>query len=96
MSAHCATKGGIRGLTRQLALEGGPIGIRVIALCPGSMEMENKPWEPEGSERILQWIPLHRLGKPEDIARVAVFLASDDASYITGVDIVVDGGITAH
>jgi 3-oxoacyl-[acyl-carrier protein] reductase len=44
----------------------------------------------------LDWIPLHRLGKPEDVAKVALFLASDDASYITGVDIVVDGGITAH
>jgi meso-butanediol dehydrogenase/(S,S)-butanediol dehydrogenase/diacetyl reductase len=96
MSAHCATKGGIRGLTRQLALEGGPFGIRVIALCPGSLEMEGRPQDPEGRERILQWIPLHRLAKPDDIAKVALFLASDDASYITGVDIVVDGGITAH
>ena len=96
MSAHCATKNGIRGLTRQLALEGGPFGIRVIALCPGSMEMESILQDPERRERALQWVPLHRLAKPDDIANVALFLASDEASYITGVDIVVDGGIQAH
>ena len=93
MFAHCATKGGIRALTRELALQGGPLGIRVIAICPGVIEMEDMPRR-TGME--LDWIPIQRVGQPEDIARVALFLASDDASYITGTDIVVDGGITAH
>jgi len=97
MFPHNATKGGIRALTRELALHGGPLGIRVISICPGSIEMEDRPPQtPERRQATLDWIPLHRTGKPDDIAKVALFLASDDASYITGVDIIVDGGITAH
>lgn len=91
MFSHCTGKGGVRGMTRELALQGGPLGIRVIAICPGVIQVESVPHAGE-----LEWIPIGRLGGPEDIAKVAVFLASDDASYITGVDIIVDGGITAH
>jgi NAD(P)-dependent dehydrogenase (short-subunit alcohol dehydrogenase family) len=91
MFAHSAAKGGIRALTRELALQGGPLGIRVVSICPGVIEMEGLDRSAE-----IPWIPLKRTGKPEDIAKVALFLASDDASYITGTDIVVDGGITAH
>ena len=89
-SSHCATKAGIRGLTKQLAVEGGPIGIRANTICPGIIQ------DLENSEVFQRLVPLQRLGKPEDIAKVALFLASDDSSYITGADIVVDGGITAH
>ena len=89
-SSHCATKAGIRGLTKQLAVEGGPIGIRANTICPGIIQ------DLENSEVFQRLVPLQRLGKPEDIAKVALFLASDDASYITGADIIVDGGITAH
>jgi NAD(P)-dependent dehydrogenase (short-subunit alcohol dehydrogenase family) len=99
MVAHCTGKGGVRALTKQLALEGGQFGIRVVAICPGSIDIEDRkgqPRDPEHSDVILNWIPLHRMGTPEDIAKTALFLASDDASYITGTDIVVDGGITAH
>lgn len=91
MFAHCAAKGGISALTRELALQGASVGVRVINLCPGLIEMEGRSRAAE-----LELIPLHRIGKPEDVAKVAVFLASDDASYITGVDIVVDGGFTAQ
>jgi NAD(P)-dependent dehydrogenase (short-subunit alcohol dehydrogenase family) len=78
-------------MTRELALQGGPLGIRVVAICPGVIEVEGMNRAGE-----LGWIPLNRLGYADDIAKTALFLASDDASYITGVDIVVDGGITAH
>jgi NAD(P)-dependent dehydrogenase (short-subunit alcohol dehydrogenase family) len=91
MVAHCAMKGGVRALTRELALQGGPIGIRVVAICPGVIEIE-----PGTRAGELEWIPMHRVGVPDDIAKTALFLASDDASYITGTDIIVDGGITAH
>jgi len=91
MFAHCASKGGVRALTRELALQGAEFGIRVIAICPGVIEIE------KGSRKNeLEWIPLRRVGKPEDVAKTALFLASDDASYITGTDIIIDGGITAH
>jgi NAD(P)-dependent dehydrogenase (short-subunit alcohol dehydrogenase family) len=89
-SSHCATKAGIRGLTKQLALEGGRYGIRANTICPGLIQ------DVKVDENIRRLIPLQRVGAPEDIAKVALFLASDDAAYITGADIVVDGGITAH
>jgi len=91
MLSHCAGKGGVRSMTRELALQGGPLGIRAVAICPGVIEVEGMNRSGE-----LDWIPLNRLGYADDIAKTALFLASDDASYITGVDIVVDGGITAH
>ena len=69
-------------------------GRRVInmanTICPGIIQ------DLENSEVFQRFVPLQRFGKPEDIAKVALFLASDDASYITGADIVVDGGITAQ
>lgn len=91
MFSHCAGKGGVRAMTRELALQGGPLGIRVVAICPGVIQVGNMDRAGE-----LEWIPLNRLGNADDIAKTALFLVSDDASYITGVDIVVDGGITAH
>lgn len=91
MFAHCATKGGVRALTRELALQGGPLGIRVIAICPGVVEAEKGSRQSE-----VAWVPLGRTATPEDIAKLALFLASDESAYITGTDIVIDGGITAH
>ena len=96
--AHSATKGGIIGLTKQLAVEWAPYNIRVncispgLILSPGTADMlENR----ELKEAFLRRIPLKRPGQPEEIAAVALFLGSDEASYVNGANIVVDGGVTA-
>ncbi len=98
-SAYNSSKAGILGLTRTLAVELAPYGITVNAIAPGLVETEMlKQRIAEGSIKIdaaLKRIPLGRLGRPEEIARAAVFLASDDASYITGQVLVVDGGFLA-
>lgn len=87
------TKAALLHLTRSLAKELAP-GVRVNALCPGLVktDMARALWE-SGEEAISKMIPLHRLGEPEDIARAALFLASDASSWITGTCIVVDGGM---
>jgi len=98
-SAYNSSKAGILGLTRTLAVELAPYGITVNAIAPGLVETEMlRQRVAEGSIKIdaaLKRIPLGRLGRPEEIARAAVFLASDDASYITGQVLVVDGGFLA-
>jgi meso-butanediol dehydrogenase/(S,S)-butanediol dehydrogenase/diacetyl reductase len=98
-SAHAASKGGILGLTYQLAVEGGPFGIRVNAVSPSltrtpaTERLMSNPDSPFNLDKAR--IPLRRIGEPEDIARAVLFLASDDASYITGVNLPVDGGTAA-
>ncbi len=95
---YASAKAGIIGFTRQLALETGPLGIRVNAVAPGvtiSGERVAKRWEERSAEEkraMLEAIPLRRLGQPEEIASVILFLASDAASYITGAVIDVNGG----
>lgn len=94
--AYPASKFAVNGLTISLARELGPNGIRVNAVAPGITEtdmMKNVP--ASAIEPLAKTIPLRRLGKPEDIANAFVFLASDEASYITGVVLSVDGGIIA-
>jgi len=98
-SAYCASKGGIINLTRELALELGQYKINVNAIGPGVIEtdmtkalLEDKATE----EAILANIPLGRVGKPEDIANAALFLASDKSDYITGITLFVDGGWLTH
>ena len=93
-TAYDATKGGIEALTRAMALDLGPYGIRVNALMPGSIDTSNLPIE----QRILRGenVPLGRIGEPYDMTGAALFLASDDAAYITGDIIKVDGGMTAQ
>ncbi|RLG82069.1 MAG: beta-ketoacyl-ACP reductase [Thermoprotei archaeon] len=98
--AYAASKTGILGLTRVIALETAPYNITVNAIAPGFIETEMvKARIKEGKldkDRLIKRIPLGRMGTPEDIAHVAVFLASDYASYITGQVIIVDGGYLAQ
>ena len=93
-----ASKAGLVGLTRHLASQWGKYGIRVNAICPGFIMTPfiGKKWTTERLESLKQDIALCRLGDPKEIAQVALFLASDDASYITGTAIIADGGWTTH
>lgn len=95
-AAYQAAKGGVLSLTRALALELAP-RIRVVAILPGAIDT---PALRIGAnltvDNLIQDIPLQRLGKPEEIAATAAFLASDDAAFITGTGIVVDGGYTTR
>ena len=93
-TAYDASKGGIEALTRAMALDLGPYGIRVCALMPGSIDTEGM----DEAARLLRGenIPLGRPGEPDDMAGPALFLASDDARYITGDVIKVDGGMLSQ
>ena len=98
LTAYSATKGAVTALTRGLAVEYAPFNIRVNALCPGFVEtaLTRRALRIPGiREALLDSTPLRRFGEPEEIAKAAVFLASDDASYITGAEIAVDGGMGA-
>jgi len=92
---YAASKGGIQGLTRCLATEIGKRKITVNAVAPGFIETDmTEAVRNMGGDKIVDNVPLKRLGKPEDIANAVLFLASDEASYITGVTLTVDGGMT--
>lgn len=95
-AAYSASKFGLRGLTRSAAIDLGPLGIRVNAVLPGVIRtpMISHVLD-EHSERIASGLPLGRVGEPLDVAGAVTFLASDDAAWITGTDLVVDGGHTA-
>jgi NAD(P)-dependent dehydrogenase (short-subunit alcohol dehydrogenase family) len=94
--AHTTAKAGIIGMTRQLAMEGGRHGIRANSISPGVIETNQTREQlknPEWAGYMLGKTLLGRLGRPQEVARVALFLASDDSSYVTGTDIVIDGGM---
>lgn len=93
MVAYDATKGGIEAMTRSLALELAPYGIRVNALVPGLIATNPSHLEPAARRLRDETVPLGRGGRPQDLAGPAVFLASDDAEYVTGACLVVDGGV---
>jgi NAD(P)-dependent dehydrogenase (short-subunit alcohol dehydrogenase family) len=93
---YCVSKGGVKMLTRAVALELAPYNIRVNAIAPGMTDTaltEELLVIPELKSAVLHQIPLGRIGRPKDIAKVAVFLASDYASWVTGSTICVDGGM---
>lgn len=96
-SSYCASKGGLKMLTRNLSIELAPLNITINNIAPGAIETpinKNLLNDPVKLKSLLENIPLHRLGKPEDVASVAAFLASDESSYVTGTTFVVDGGLT--
>ena len=97
--AHTVTKGGVVALTKQLAAEGAPYGIRVNCVSPGMIETPATRGDLLADDhpmrRIASSIPLGRIGQPDEVARCARFLASDEASYVTGANLVIDGGWSA-
>ncbi|MFM9694978.1 SDR family NAD(P)-dependent oxidoreductase [Streptomyces europaeiscabiei] len=97
--AHTATKGGVVAMTRQLAAEGAAHGIRANCISPGMIRTPATEADLLAADHpmrdIGRHIPLGRVGTPEEIARCALFLASDEASYVTGANLVVDGGWSA-
>jgi NAD(P)-dependent dehydrogenase (short-subunit alcohol dehydrogenase family) len=102
-AAYCASKGAVLALTRQMALDYATSGIRVNCVCPGFVETEmmrvfiDSHSDPALVEdEIVGMHPIGRVGRPEEIAAAAVFLASDDASFITGESLAVDGGLLAQ
>jgi len=96
-SAYCASKGALRMLTRNLAVELGPLGIAINNIAPGAIETPINTkllHDPTKLSALLTHIPSGRLGQPEDVAGLAVFLASNEASYVTGSTFFVDGGLS--
>jgi NAD(P)-dependent dehydrogenase (short-subunit alcohol dehydrogenase family) len=96
--AYTASKGGVLAFTRELAVEYARSGIRANSLCPGPIDtplLAELLADPVRRQRRLVHVPMGRLGRPEEIARAALFLASDESSFMTGSALVVDGGITA-
>ena len=98
-SAYTTSKAGLSMLTKTLAQEAAPYNVRVLALAPGAVKttINQNVWDnPQGLNDLLEKIPLHRIGEPEEVARMAVVLVSDAASYVTGRTIFVDGGMTDY
>lgn len=98
-ASYCASKGGVRMLTRNLAIELGRFGITVNAIAPGAIETpinRNLLNAPGQLNALLKQIPMGRLGRPDDVAGVAAFLASAEADYVTGSTYFIDGGLTWH
>ena len=96
---YAASKGGVMLMMQSLAQEVAPLKIRVNAIAPGAIKtpINREAWEtPEAARALLRLIPYGRIGEPEDIARAAVWLASDEADYVTGTTIVVDGGMMLY
>lgn len=95
-AAYTAAKGGVVNLTRTLALEGAPHGVRVNAIGPGYIDTPLlKDLDPAMRQALISLHPVGRLGLPEEIANAALFLLSDEASFVTGAHLLVDGGFTA-
>ncbi|MGH2354734.1 MAG: SDR family NAD(P)-dependent oxidoreductase [Chloroflexota bacterium] len=102
-AAYCAAKAGVVGLTKSIAIDYAERGIRCNALLPGTVD---SPWigkilaqqaDPEAQRRLMEARqPIGRMGRPDEIARAALFLCSDDGAFVTGTGLVIDGGLTAR
>jgi meso-butanediol dehydrogenase / (S,S)-butanediol dehydrogenase / diacetyl reductase len=96
--AYSAAKAGVLSLTRSLAARYGPFGVRANAIAPGTLRTptweERRQKDPDVFERLVKWYPLGRVGEPEDVAGAVLFLASDEAAWISGAVLPVDGGLT--
>jgi NAD(P)-dependent dehydrogenase (short-subunit alcohol dehydrogenase family) len=97
-TAYTASKGAVLAMTREIAVEYARKGVRCNALCPGPIDtplLAELLSDPARRQRRFVHIPIGRLGRAEELAKAALFLASDDSSYMTGTSLIVDGGITA-
>ena len=95
LASYGASKAATISLTRTCGIELAPLGIRVNAILPGTIFSEMMPRDGEFTESTMAKIPMGRGGEPKEIGTVAAFLASEEASYVCGTTIVVDGGMTA-
>jgi NAD(P)-dependent dehydrogenase (short-subunit alcohol dehydrogenase family) len=102
-AAYCAAKAGVTGLTKAMALDHAHQNIRVNCICPSIVETElglasiaNAPDPEEERKRRVAGIPLGRMGKPEDVAEMAIYLASDESAWVTGAAMILDGGLTSY
>ena len=96
---YATSKGGIMLLMKSIAQEYAPHQIRVNSICPGAIKtpINQKAWDtPEALNKLLELIPYQRIGQPDDIGKLAIWLASDDSDYITGASIFIDGGMTLY
>ena len=99
--AYSAAKAGLLSFTRSLAVEYGPKGIRANMVSPGTVETDIETWRirrqknPKIFDRLARWYPVGRVGQPEDIAAAVAFVAADEAGFVNGANLVVDGGLTA-
>jgi len=96
-AAYCVSKGALRMLTRTICNELAPYGITVNNVCPGAIDTPmDKPVkrDPKELDTLLNEIPLHRMGQPPEVARMCVYLASDDGAYVTGASLFIDGGMS--
>jgi NAD(P)-dependent dehydrogenase (short-subunit alcohol dehydrogenase family) len=92
--AYHSSKAGLLNLTRDLAVAAGPWGVTVNSVSPGMIGLEEKPFDEETRRRLVASTPLRRLGKPSEVAGLVAYLASDEAAFVTGADMIIDGGWT--
>ncbi len=98
-SPYCCAKGGLRMMTRTICLELAPYNITVNNIAPGAVDTPidaDVKADPVKFKALLDEIPLHRMGQPEEIGKLALFLASDDSAYVTGATFVIDGGLSVN
>jgi NAD(P)-dependent dehydrogenase (short-subunit alcohol dehydrogenase family) len=98
---YSAGKAGLLSFTRSLAIEYGPRGIRANMVSPGTVQTSSPSWQkrvardPQVFDKLARWYPVGRVGRPDDIAAAVAFIAADEAAFVNGANLVVDGGLTA-